>query len=140
MIIEITFVNKNKEKVVSIMKIVVLIIALVAIAFIAYWFFAPHQESTANAQVDQQGQTANVVVKGGYSPQTVVLKKGTPGKINFQMKDSTACLSHVVFDDLGIDKDLTQSPQTTVNIPTDKAGEYNFACGMNMFHGKVVVK
>ena len=23
---------------------------------------------------------------------------------------------------------------------TDKAGEYNFACGMDMFHGKVVVK
>ncbi|MBC6925276.1 cupredoxin domain-containing protein, partial [Ligilactobacillus salivarius] len=25
-------------------------------------------------------------------------------------------------------------------INTDKAGEYGFACGMNMFHGKVIIK
>ncbi|KRN58601.1 hypothetical protein IV45_GL001052 [Limosilactobacillus secaliphilus] len=124
----------------DIMKILVVLVALMAIAFIAYWFLAPHKESTANAQVGQKGQAATVVVKGGYSPQTVVLKKGMPGKVNFQLKDSTACLSHVVFDDLGVDKDLTKKPQTTVQIPTDKAGEYDFACGMNMFHGKVVVK
>lgn len=122
------------------MKITVLIITLFAIAFVGYWFLAPHKVSTAEAHVNNEGQTANVVVKGGYSPQTVVLKKGVPGKINFQMKDSTACLSHVVFDKLGVDKDLTKTPETTVEIPTDKAGEYDFACGMNMFHGKVVVK
>lgn len=122
------------------MKITVLIITLFAIAFVVYWFLAPHKVSTAEAHVNKEGQTANVVVKGGYSPQTVVLKKGVPGKINFQMKDSTACLSHVVFDKLGVDKDLTKTPETTVEIPTDKAGEYDFACGMNMFHGKVVVK
>lgn len=122
------------------MKITVLIIALFAIAFVGYWFLAPHKVAAAEAHVNKEGQTANVVVKGGYSPQTVVLQKGVPGKVNFQMKDSTACLSHVVFDKLGVDKDLTKAPETTVEIPTDKAGEYDFACGMNMFHGKVVVK
>lgn len=122
------------------MKIMVLVIALIAIAFVGYWFLAPHKVSAAKAHVNKEGQTANVVVKGGYNPQTVVLKKGVPGKINFQMKDSTACLSHVVFDQLGVDKDLTKAPETSVDIPTDKAGEYDFACGMNMFHGKVVVK
>lgn len=122
------------------MKMVVLIIALAVIAFVAYWFLASHKGSAANAQQSANGQTATVVVKGGYSPETIVLKKGTPGKVNFQLKDSTACLSHVVFDDLGVNKDLTKAPSTTIKIPTDKAGEYNFACGMNMFHGKVVVK
>lgn len=122
------------------MKIMVLVIALIAIALVGYWFLAPHKVSAAKAHVNKEGQTANVVVKGGYNPQTVVLKKGVPGKINFQMKDSTACLSHVVFDQLGVDKDLTKAPKTSVDIPTDKAGEYDFACGMNMFHGKVVVK
>lgn len=81
-----------------------------------------------------------MVVKGGYSPSTIVLKKGVPVKLNFEMKDSTACLSHVVFDKLGVNADLTKQPVTKIDIPTDKQGTINFACGMNMFHGKVVVK
>ncbi|HAB49639.1 MAG TPA: copper-binding protein, partial [Lactobacillus sp.] len=27
-----------------------------------------------------------------------------------------------------------------IKIDTHKVGEFNYACGMNMFHGKVVVK
>ena len=117
-----------------------LIIGLVLIGAILWWFFGKHTEAAGDAKVDGGSQVATVVVKGGYSPSTVVLKKGMPGKVQFDMKDSTACLSHVVFDKLGVDKDLTKQPVTTVDIPTDQAGEYNFACGMDMFHGKVIVK
>ena len=85
-------------------------------------------------------QVATVVVNGGYSPSTVVLKKGVSGSVKFEMRDSTACLSHIVFEQLGLNKDLTEQPTTTVEIPTDQAGEFNFACGMDMFHGKVIVK
>ena len=60
--------------------------------------------------------------------------------VKFEMRDSTACLSHIVFEQLGLNKDLTKQPTTTVEIPTDQAGEFNFACGMDMFHGKVIVK
>lgn len=117
-----------------------LIIGLVLIGAIPCWFFGKHTETAGDAKVDGGSQAATVVVKGGYSPSTVVLKKGMPGKVHFDMKDSTACLSHVVFDKLGVDKDLTKQPVTTVDIPTDQAGEYNFTCGMDMFHGKVIVK
>lgn len=121
-------------------KIIVLIVAIALIVGIIWWFFGKHTESSAKAQVNNQQQTANIVVHGGYSPERVVLKKGVPATVNFEMKDGTACLSHVVFDKLGVDKDLTKQKVTSINIPTDKAGEYNFACGMDMFHGKVVVK
>ena len=30
--------------------------------------------------------------------------------------------------------------EVIVNIPTDKPATYNWSCGMDMFHGKVVVK
>lgn len=122
------------------MTTLILIISLGLIGAIIWWFFGKHATSSEMAQESANHQTATVVVKGGYSPETVVLKKGVPATINFDMKDSTACLSHVVFDQLGVDKDLTKQPITKVDIPTDKAGDINFACGMNMFHGKVVVK
>ena len=49
-----------------------------------------------------------------YSPSTVILKKGIPAQVNFDMHDSTACLSHVVFEQLGVNKDLT-----IVDFPAD---------------------
>lgn len=121
-------------------QMLALIIGIILIIAILWWFFGKHTEQAGDASVNGNVQEATVVVKGGYSPSTVVLKKGMPGKVNFDMKDSTACLSHVVFSKLGVDEDLTKQPVTTVNIPTDKSGEYDFACGMDMFHGKVIVK
>ena len=46
-----------------------------------------------------------------------MLKQGIPAKVNFDMNDSTACLSHVVFEQLGVDKDLTKQKITTIDIP-----------------------
>lgn len=121
-------------------KIISLIIGILLIGFIVWWFFGKHQEAAGQSTVINNEQTATIVVNGGYSPSTVILKKGIPAKVNFDMNDSTACLSHVVFEQLGVDKDLTKQKITTVTIPTDKAGTFNYACGMDMFHGKVVVK
>lgn len=122
------------------MRIAVIIIALLLIAFIVWWFFGKHTESAGKSTIVNDGQTATIVVNGGYSPSTVTLKKGIPAQVNFDMHDSTACLSHVVFEQLGVNKDLTKQKITTINIPTDKAQTFNFACGMDMFHGKVIVK
>ena len=122
------------------MRIAVIIIALLLIAFIVWWFFGKHTESEGKSTIVNDGQTATIVVNGGYSPSTVILKKGIPAQVNFDMHDSTACLSHVVFEQLGVNKDLTKQKITTINIPTDKAQTFNFACGMDMFHGKVIVK
>lgn len=121
-------------------QIIALIIGVLLIGFIVWWFFGKHQEAAGESTIVNDEQTATIVVNGGYSPSTVVLKKGIPAQVNFDMHDSTACLSHVVFEQLGVNEDLTKQQITSVNIPTDKAGTYNFACGMDMFHGKVVVK
>lgn len=118
----------------------ILVITLVLIGAIIWWFFGNHEQKAATARTQDQHQEATVVVKGGYSPETIILKKGIPATLNFEMKDSTACLSHVVFDKLGVDRDLTKQKVTSVEIPTDQTGDVDFACGMNMFHGKVVVK
>lgn len=42
--------------------------------------------------------------------------------------------------DLDFETKLPLNEAQTVNVSTDKAGEYDFSCGMDMFHGKVVIK
>ena len=121
-------------------QISAIVIGIILIAFIIWWFFGKHQETAGQGTVVNDEQTATIVVNGGYSPATVVLKKGIPAQVNFDMQDSTACLSHVVFEQLGVNKDLTKQKITTIDIPTDKATTFNYACGMDMFHGKVIVK
>lgn len=124
----------------SLVQILVLLLALVLIVFIGWWFFAPHQEEAATGQVIDNQQSATIVVNGGYSPATVVLRKGIPATVKFDLQDSTACLSRITFEQLGVNEALDKNQPTVINIPTDQATTYNFACGMDMFHGKVVVK
>ena len=85
-------------------------------------------------------QKVEVVVDGGYTPNTVVLKQGVPGEVVFERKDPSSCLEKVVFSDLGINQTLPQGEKSAIKIDTSKAGEFDYACGMNMFHGKVIVK
>ncbi|MDO4856191.1 MAG: cupredoxin domain-containing protein [Limosilactobacillus gorillae] len=121
-------------------QVLVAIGGLILIGAICWWFFAKHEAKVGRATMEGDHQVATVVVNGGYTPSTVVLKKGVAGSVKFEMNDSTACLSHVVFEQLGQNLDLTKQKTTTVTIPTDQAGEFNYACGMDMFHGKVIVK
>lgn len=122
-------------------KIITVIVALALIAAISWWFFGKHEQAEVSAKMeDGKMQKVDVVVDGGYTPNTVVLKKGVPGEVVFERKDPSSCLEKVVFDGLGINEDLPQGQKHAIKIDTSKAGEYDYACGMNMFHGKVIVK
>ncbi|GAP03404.1 copper-binding protein [Fructobacillus pseudoficulneus] len=121
-------------------KMLVLVAGLAAIAFIVWWFFGKHQVQVASAQQGQSSQDIDIEVAGGYSPEQIVLKKGVPATLNFTRTDPSGCLDHVVFSDFGINQELPQGEQVKVQINTDQAGEYTWACGMNMFQGKVIIK
>lgn len=121
-------------------KIITLALGLALIAFIAWWFFGKHDVAAANAQVKANQQSVDIEVKGGYSPERVVLKKGIPATLNFKRTDSSNCLDHVVFSDFGINQKLPQGKVEQIKIDTSKPGEYDWECSMNMFHGKVIVK
>ena len=121
-------------------KIIVIIIAVLLIGFILWWFFGRRTQDATRAGVSAGVQHAVVTVDGGYLPNTVVLRQGVPAQIVFNRKDSSSCLSHVVFPDFGINKELPVGENYPIDIDTSQAGEYQYACGMNMFHGKVVIK
>jgi plastocyanin domain-containing protein len=121
-------------------KAVVLFAGLILIGFILWWFFGKHQVSSGQSIVSGQQQTAAIIVDGGYNPAVLTLKQGIPAKIVFHRKDPSSCLEKVVLSDFGITQELPQNKDVTIPINTQKAGTYNYACGMDMFHGKIIIK
>ena len=118
----------------------VILAAAALIGLIIWWFFGNFQKSSQQADLANGRQEGQVVVKGGYEPEVLYLKQGVPAEVTFKMEDKTACLSHVVFSSLGVDKDLSKEKLAKVQIPPDPAGVIDYACGMGMFHGKIVVR
>ncbi len=115
-------------------KILVSFFGLIGIVFI-YWFFLMKKEK----KVKVVGEV-DIAVSGGYSPEVISIPLGKTTKINFIRTDPTECLSEMVLPDFKIKKELPLNKKITVEITPEKVGEFGYACGMNMYHGKIIVK
>lgn len=98
------------------------------------WFFLFKNEKEIEVS-----DSVDIIVNGGYSPEVISIPYGKTTKLNFIRKDPTECLEEVVLSDFKIRKHLPLNQKVTVEITPQKKGEFGYACGMNMFHGKIVV-
>ena len=122
----------------DISEIAVAIGGVVLIVFLLWYFFGEREQ--AQAQLAESGvQEIKVTVKGGYSPDVIVVKQGVPVRLDFYRDETDSCTEQVVFGDFGIARDLPAYKTTPIEFTKDKAGEFTFACGMNMVRGKLVV-
>ncbi|VOA89351.1 Cu2+-exporting ATPase [Streptococcus pneumoniae] len=119
---------------------IVTIICIALIAFILFWFFKKPEKSGQKAQQKNGYQEIRVEVMGGYTPELIVLKKSVPARIVFDRKDPSPCLDQIVFSDFGVHTNLPMGEEYVVEITPEQAGEFGFACGMNMMHGKMIVE
>lgn len=87
--------------------------------------------------VGEEGIT--IKVNGGYNPSTIVLQKGKKTTLTFVRTDPSSCLEEVVISDFKIKKFLPLHESVTIELKPDKSGTFNFSCGMNMYHGKLIV-
>jgi len=115
-------------------KIIVTVAGLIGMAF-TYWFFLMKKEKEV-AVTD----SIDIIVEGGYSPGVISIPKGKTTRINFIRKDSSSCLEEVVLGDFKIRTHLPLHQKVTVELTPQQSGEFGYSCGMNMFHGKIIVK
>jgi hypothetical protein len=90
-----------------------------------------------SATVEGGVQTISVNASGGFDPNVIKLQAGVPAEITFSQ--SSGCTAYVYSADLGFEADLTAGPQT-VELPALEPGTYEFACGMDMVFGQIVVE
>ncbi len=121
-------------------QVFVTVLGIALSVFIAWFFwFAP--KARTQAAVSGSGvQEVAVTVKGGYTPDLIVVKAGQPVRLHFTRQDSSACSEMVLFPDFHQSADLPEGKEVTVEFTPDKAGEYGFQCKMGMLRGKLIVE
>ena len=120
-------------------EIVVLAGGVMLVALVIWYFFFSEGEQ-GTAEVGASGvQQIKITVKGGYSPDVVVVKKGIPVELDFYRDEVSSCTEQVIFGDFGISRTLPAFKETPVTFTPDREGEYTFTCGMNMVRDKLIV-
>jgi plastocyanin domain-containing protein len=121
-------------------RIVVDIVGVGLIAFIA-WFFWMKKTAGVKAALTSSGyQEQMVLVKGGYTPDVIVVERAKPVRLNFIRQESAACSEMVLLPAFNKSANLPEGETVAVEFMPSEAGEYEFACQMGMFRGKIVVE
>jgi len=121
-------------------QIFVTIAGVALIALIAWWFWFSRKAGVRAAIAGSGVQELDVVVKGGYTPDVIVVKAGKPVRLNFNRQETAACSEMVVFPDFNKSATLPTGEVTPVEFTPTTPGEYGFSCQMGMFRGKLVVE
>ena len=122
------------------MSVVVANLVGLALIGLIVWYFWLSKPQGSLAGVGARGtQEAFILVKGGYSPDTIRVEAGKPVKLVFNRQEADPCSEKVVFDAFGVSADLPEGENVPIEFTPSEPGEYEFACQMGMLRGKIVV-
>ena len=113
---------------------------LAAMAGVIWYFFLGERRQVRAVAGAGGVQQIQVLVKGGYDPDVIVVQKDRPVRLDFYRDETASCSDTVVFGDFGIARPLPAFRTTPVEFTPEKTGEFTFTCGMNMLRGKLIVE
>ena len=113
---------------------------LVLIVAIAWFFWGPRRGGVRAATTSSGYQEAMVLVKGGYTPDLIVVRHGRPVRLNFRREETAACSEMVVLGDFGKSARLPEGETVPIEFLPEQPGEYEFTCQMGMLRGKLIVE
>jgi plastocyanin domain-containing protein len=120
-------------------QIAVTVLGTATIVWVLWYFLFSAGPAVAARQTGSI-QEVHVVVKGGYTPDTIVVEAGKPVRLQFYRDETADCSERVVFPKFNLDVALPAFQTTAVEFTPTEAGEFPFRCGMNMLKGLLVVE
>lgn len=111
---------------------------LALIALIVWYFWLSKPEGAVAGITSEGTQEAFVVVKGGYTPDTIRVSAGKPVRLVFNRQETDPCSEKVVVDAFGLSADLHPGSNVPIEFTPERPGTYEFACQMGMLRGKVI--
>jgi plastocyanin domain-containing protein len=118
--------------------VAVILGGIAAIAWVN-WYFLVAGRRVLEAGVGAGGvQEVRIRVAGGYDPAHVRVRRG-PVRLVFDRQETSGCSEEVVLPDIGVRRYLPAHEETVIEFTPDRAGRYEFTCGMSMLRGSVTV-
>jgi plastocyanin domain-containing protein len=121
-------------------QIAITLAGIVLSLFIAWFFWLAPKGQTRVSTGASGVQEVAIIVKGGYTPDIIVLKAGQLLRMHFTRQESASCSEMVLFPDFNKSAKLPEGQEVLVEFTPDKPGEYGFQCQMGMLRGKLIVE
>ena len=118
----------------------VLALGLALVTFIVWFFWLKRARGVRAAETSGGYQEVMILVKGGYTPDTIVVQHGKPVRLNFRREETAGCSDKVVVADFQKSADLPTGQMVSVEFLPKEPGEHVFSCPMGMFKGRLVVE
>lgn len=113
---------------------------LVFVIFIVCFFWLKRSRGFHAIETSGGYQEAMILVKGGYTPDTIIVRSGRPVRLNFRREETASCSDKVIFADFEKSAQLPAGRTVAVELLPKEPGEFGFACPMGMFRGRLVVE
>ena len=121
-------------------RVLVDLVGLTLIAFIVWFFWMVKAKGVRAAATSGGYQEQLVLVKGGYTPDVIVVEAGKPVRLNFVRQESASCTEMVLLPAFGKSARLPEGQTVPVEFLPKERGEFEFACQMGMIRGKILVE
>lgn len=110
------------------------------IAFVVWFFWLKKEEGMRAALTSSGYQEAMILVKGGYTPDTIVVERGKPVRLVFRREETSPCSEQVIFDDFKKSAQLPEGKPVAIELMPTEPGSYPFTCQMGMLRGTLIVE
>jgi plastocyanin domain-containing protein len=113
----------------------------VAAAVGVAWFFWFKRSSGVRATTVSDGyQEVMILVKGGYTPDTIRVTTGRPVRLLFRREETASCSEQVVLADYGKSAPLPTGMVVPIEFMPGDPAEHEFTCQMGMLRGRIIVE
>jgi plastocyanin domain-containing protein len=116
------------------------LLGIAVILFIIWFFWLKRSTGLRAAETTGGYQEAMILVKGGYTPDTIIVRHGRPVRLNFRREETASCSDKVIFADFQKSADLPTGQTVPVEFLPKEPGEFAFGCPMGMFRGRLIVE
>lgn len=121
-------------------QILVTVAGLAAAAFVAWFFWLKRSEGVRASTVSDGYQEQMILVKGGYTPDTIRVAAGRPVRLLFRREETAVCSERVVIPDFARSAELPTGEVVPVEFMPAEPGEHEFTCQMGMLRGRILVE
>ncbi len=80
------------------------------------------------------------VTDAGFEPAQITVAKDRPITLSVTRKTDSTCAREIVFKEIDLKRDLPLNQEVRIDLPARASGTLNYACGMDMIKGSLVVQ